>query len=258
MPDKRDIKNTQASPIESVFNFGSKTNPSVSNYNGNKIYRRAERISAVLYLLTRPLPNPDPLKTRVREEALALLSMSLEVKDMLRSRAEVKDKITVCAHEIMSMLRYAVIAGYISQENAQLTIEAIEDFLIFVKSVGHSFLSEETPIIKTDFSVPDYLIEKTAFSRTSEGANGPVGDAKKAFVNRIETGVKSQRAPHTSRRDVILTLLKKSGPLGIKDVASHLTDCGEKTVQRELSALVNDGILAKEGEKRWSKYRIKG
>jgi len=41
----------------------------------------------------------------------------------------------------------------------------------------------------------------------------------------------------------------------IKNSASGvLASCGEKTLQRELVAMVSDGVLKKIGEKRWSKY----
>ena len=35
-----------------------------------------------------------------------------------------------------------------------------------------------------------------------------------------------------------------------------LKDVSEKTVQRELFALVKEGVLKKEGEKRWSVYKL--
>jgi hypothetical protein len=42
----------------------------------------------------------------------------------------------------------------------------------------------------------------------------------------------------------------------IKDVSPLVTGCSEKTIQRELSAMVRSGILKKVGEKRWSRYSL--
>lgn len=46
----------------------------------------------------------------------------------------------------------------------------------------------------------------------------------------------------------------------IKDIKDHsrgvLNSCGEKTLQRELVAMVMDGVLKKTGDKRWSKYSL--
>ena len=54
---------------------------------------------------------------------------------------------------------------------------------------------------------------------------------------------------------------------GIKDIkdklhafpgqAGSLDTHSEKTLQRELVSMVTDGVLKKEGTKRWSKYFIK-
>jgi len=62
-----------------------------------------------------------------------------------------------------------------------------------------------------------------------------------------------------SRRDTIIQLIKEKGAggeLSIKDITSHFTDCGEKTIQRELVALVASNVLKKTGDRRWSKYSL--
>ena len=43
----------------------------------------------------------------------------------------------------------------------------------------------------------------------------------------------------------------------IKDIIGKIKDISEKTLQRELSALVAKGVLKKIGDKRWSRYVIK-
>ena len=42
----------------------------------------------------------------------------------------------------------------------------------------------------------------------------------------------------------------------IKDVSPLISGCSEKTIQRELLAMVYAGILRKMGEKRWSRYSL--
>ena len=44
--------------------------------------------------------------------------------------------------------------------------------------------------------------------------------------------------------------------MGIRDIASFVIGCSEKTVQRELASLISDGLIKKEGEKRWSRYFV--
>ncbi|MFH1608413.1 MAG: hypothetical protein ABH951_00130 [Patescibacteria group bacterium] len=60
------------------------------------------------------------------------------------------------------------------------------------------------------------------------------------------------------RRIAITKIIKDRKQATITDIKMFafgpLVSCGEKTLQRELISMVNDGVLKKMGEKRWSKY----
>ena len=58
------------------------------------------------------------------------------------------------------------------------------------------------------------------------------------------------------RQSIIIALLKKKRDLMIKDISPLISDCSEKTIQRELQDLVKQGVLKKTGEKRWTKYSL--
>jgi hypothetical protein len=60
-----------------------------------------------------------------------------------------------------------------------------------------------------------------------------------------------------SRREQILALFVKGVDISIKDISSRIRGCSEKTIQRELNALLEDNIIARIGEKRWSRYVLK-
>ena len=45
--------------------------------------------------------------------------------------------------------------------------------------------------------------------------------------------------------------------MNVKDVLGVVAGVSEKTIQRELLALVDEGILKKEGERRWTLYSLK-
>lgn len=72
-----------------------------------------------------------------------------------------------------------------------------------------------------------------------------IGQSKK-----IDIAIKNER------RNSILLALKNNNSVTVKDIASLVKNCSEKTLQRELTALVKDNILKKTGEKRWSKYSL--
>jgi hypothetical protein len=66
-----------------------------------------------------------------------------------------------------------------------------------------------------------------------------------------------------NRKDLILNFITEKRIDGqtdgvmIKDIMGKIKDISEKTLQRELSALVAKGVLKKIGDKRWSRYMIK-
>jgi len=59
-----------------------------------------------------------------------------------------------------------------------------------------------------------------------------------------------------SRRERVIAVLRDKGEATIKDISESVTDCSEKTIQRELIGLIKDGIIVREGERRWSKYKV--
>jgi hypothetical protein len=60
-----------------------------------------------------------------------------------------------------------------------------------------------------------------------------------------------------SRREQVLSLFVKGVDVGIKDIASRIRGCSEKTIQRELNALLYDNVIERIGEKRWSRYILR-
>lgn len=61
----------------------------------------------------------------------------------------------------------------------------------------------------------------------------------------------------SKRREKILNIIKQKKEVSVKDISTVIKDTSEKTIQRELVSMVDEGILIKEGERRWSRYSIK-
>lgn len=60
-----------------------------------------------------------------------------------------------------------------------------------------------------------------------------------------------------TRRDQILGLFVRGVDVSIKDIAARIKGCSEKTIQRELNALLYDNVIERIGEKRWSRYVLR-
>lgn len=100
-------------------------------------------------------------------------------------------------------------------------------------------------------SSPGRMFEGSGYSVSFEARRAPEAEAstKRHHVERRQEVQKDRRA-------VILGVLQKKDAITVKDVSNVIRDCSEKTLQRELLALVAQGVLVKEGERRWSTYRI--
>ena len=71
--------------------------------------------------------------------------------------------------------------------------------------------------------------------------------------NKRLTGVNVTK---NKRREIIIQILKDKKDLTIKDISLKITNCSEKTIQRELVSMLQDGVLKKTGERRWSRYSL--
>jgi DNA-binding transcriptional ArsR family regulator len=87
----------------------------------------------------------------------------------------------------------------------------------------------------------------------SEAAKKPVSEGEKDKKLRDFGTVAVKK---NARQSVIINLLKRKREIMIKDVAPLIEGVSEKTIQRELLAMVEQGIVKKEGEKRWSRYSL--
>lgn len=91
--------------------------------------------------------------------------------------------------------------------------------------------------------------ERLASAKTLEDLHGiPVSEP--APQKKSGVFVKS------SRQELIIQTITEKGELSIKDLGDVIQGCSEKTIQRELLALVDQGILSKNGERRWSRYAL--
>jgi hypothetical protein len=61
----------------------------------------------------------------------------------------------------------------------------------------------------------------------------------------------------SGRREQVLALFVRGVDVSIKDIAARIRGCSEKTIQRELNALLYENIIERIGEKRWSRYILR-
>lgn len=195
----------------------------------------------------------DTLFSEVEEVALNVLKDAASLCGGFRDDTglSVRDLRQRCVH-LVSLVRMLAAARCVSVPNTDMLVRAIEDALTVVINLQHSSLAEDVVLTRDDL-LP-------AFSGGAESSN--VRDVVKKVVKQASprsdtahtAAVSVNSAPRSAlgsvggREEVTLSVLRKFGALGIKDIAIHMPDCGEKTVQRLLANLVKKGLVLKEGK----------
>jgi hypothetical protein len=255
MDDTRDIQE-KTDNLQRFFDQSrSRVNPFGENRSGERAYQKIERIAAALYLLTKHVSENEPVRILVRKNSLLLLDLMLSMRDEMRSVDSTK--VSLLRSKILytiSLVRTLAVSGFISTQNAEIVIEALNSFADLIASSQRSALSESLKLSQSDFDIQ---------GQTSIGQGQ---DRLKDLRDRLKIKdvlmIKDRRNASvsgsgiTKRKENIMAILRSGQELGIKDIASNIPEYSEKMIQRELADLVALGFVKKTGLKRWSKYSI--
>src|SRR3989344_2117882 len=248
-----ELKDTNQSVFSKLLDPALHTNPFGTNLSGARAYRRAERIVAGVILLTNHLSREDELYRSTRKVSLALLPILLDLKDEMRSLTSSKMReFHGALRHLISLLKMLGFSGSVSVQNADAVTNALEELNTFVIASARSNLSESLQLSKEDFADPQvpykgHLKDIKDKARIRDALS--LKDTVVASTTRTLTSDDS-KVPGP-RGEAIVNILKVGGELNMPDIAAHLPEYGEKTIQRELAALIGQGLVRRVGLKRW-------
>ena len=191
------------------------------------ISKKTERIGSAIYLVTSFFDDKEPLKWRLRSLSTDLVS------------ERVKDK-SGTVIEILSLFSIAKTAGLVSEMNYNILIQELPKLDHEAEKPLELMFSREMVADDRILSEPrgdEFIKDKT--------------DGKPPLKKFGAVSVKKN-----SRQSIIIGILKRKKEIIIKDVFPLIEGCSEKTIQRELSAMVRSGVIKRIGEKRWSRYSL--
>lgn len=214
------------------------------------IFKKTEKIICAVFYILRTHNNFDQKDTLVLETERAVQRLMDSAFGGLRASYAYRnthlDNLSFGLLEIETRLR-------ILSSAQLLQTDLLDVFLHEIDSVQRTIKRYR----KHDVINP---IFDTAIESALTGSS-----TRRERVFRQQNGVSATRvdieATHTNtrtllpnRRERIIAILKDKGEATIKDISEHITDCSEKTVQRELIDLIKDNKVVRYGERRWSKY----
>lgn len=230
------------------------------------VYKKTEKLATALYMVTNLFGDSEPMKWTLRTKVSHLLSFIIGFKDILESREyEFSNDVKTKVLEVVSLLEVASRSGLVSPMNFSILKS---EFMNLVSSLASLKNGSEGgtrfSLPKTFFEVPQKdQYKSVASSQHSHGSFGEEQNKGQVYGLKDTISVKDSTPEgnsfkKTNRQSIIINLLKKKKDLTIKDIAQVIRDCSEKTIQRELIALIDVGVLKKTGERRWSRYSLVG
>ena len=282
-----DDKNNKNKEIENQASYSKLNLKTVSIFQNDTqtafIFKKTERLVSAIYLITGFLSDNEPIRWKLRDTSTRLLSYSINLSNQgHRNRADAMNNFTAASFEIISLLEAANISGIFSPMNCEIIKFEIERIVELVelkeRGLNSKFLlsknffetSGDYSDSRSKLAQADNILNEKDIKKTIEQNSGkeialeanslkghlPIKDNNKEEKNSMSF-IKGHTIKDKNKRyEVIINLLKKTKEISVKDVSSIVSDCSEKTIQRELLSLVDKGVLKKEGERRWSKYSL--
>ena len=236
------------------------------------IAKKTEKIATAIYMVTDFISESEPLRIQLRTLSLSLVSGTRK----LSSRSSephyaFADEVCRTVDDVIVYLNLATTIGMVSEMNGKILnaeLSKIGDEIR--KNYGEKKVSVTTHpgyanIILTPamFEVKESEKLLTDFPKGQQLNKGQtVSDTvlyeKKSVPAEIDEPLpkKTDIGTKIARRNDVLNIVRSKGKVSIKDISLIIKETSEKTIQRELLNLVREGALVKEGEKRWSLYRI--
>lgn len=231
------------------------------------IFKKTEKITAALYLVSGLLKDDEPIKWELRDKGMDLLSSSFSASNSVPGdKNYIIQSLFTAALETISLLNVAKISNLISDMNHSLLVREIDQVVSLLRdrlsesaeSAG-LVLSEQffkTPSMFTSgFRVGERVKDQSSGQRAVSSSEA--GGRKNRKLSDVDSGHSAMEEKKAQRRESIINVLKSQSNLTIKDFAKVIKDCSEKTIQRELIELVEKGVIRKDGERRWSRYSLK-
>lgn len=214
------------------------------------VYKKAERLAKAIHLVAPAFRSSPALRDRIDRVAVGLVDAAV------LPPASAKDALSRELLALSSVLSIARIGGLLSTMNADLI--AREAQLLLQEVAGY----EEPRLFLEDAPTLAELARSStkmsgAAARHREQATEEVGTAVGENKGQSKGHVKDSGGK-TSRQEAILSVLATKGPSYIKDISLVVREVSEKTIQRELAALVEEGSVERSGERRWTTYALAG
>jgi hypothetical protein len=262
-------------------NYKGHNNISIEIQDFSKgLVSKADKIFNALNLISKYVSNKE-----VEDRFISLSIDFLEMSYTLHSRYtdnhnHLLSELNLLISEIKALTSGLVIRGVLNTDSKLIFDQELNNYLESMSFIKDKFNQEQektegiiSPLFDENFFgetlKPNLILEnkKEIFEKESE-------DKDMSFIKKEDKYSKGHTASddfskghqilkkktdlvdRLNRKTSILNFIKQNKEVGIKDIVSYVGDCSIKTIQRELNDLIDDNVIKKSGDRRWSKYSL--
>jgi hypothetical protein len=254
-------------------------------------YAKTNKLITALFMVTDIMDKEEPLRNKLRFLGTEIISdmysnpgnSSKKISEIL-SFLDISFAIGMMSEMNLNILKkeFSELHQSVEEFIAQKNPTWLEEFMSQDNNLEQNILLSNKP--KTNLTNSIGHIKQTRIG-VQKGSNlmKVLSDRVSTLSNQknsrpLNSSTNSSKPSYdilkTKRRNEIINIIKNklitfpdSSGVTITDIknlakslptneTNTLVSFGEKTLQRELVSMVHDGVLKKDGEKRWSKYKL--
>lgn len=216
------------------------------------IEQKTENVVRATYLITDFFDDREMLKWELRRSGLSFLMLVKALTGRMRDPAGTPSVSLVCtaADDIRRLFSIAIDANLVSTMNGSVLDRELTSLQERIRT--HEQYSGFAREVQLDMRHTHS--EDPASPDKDKGHRHYKRHKRTSIEHKSRDSQTDQGFEKRARREAILNFLKTNGDASIKDILKIIPSVSEKTIQRELMSLIDEGYVLKKGERRWSRY----
>ena len=224
------------------------------------LYKKAERLAKAIHLIVPAFADSPSFKDRLDRIAVGLvdaavlppaasreaLSRELLALSSMLGIARTGGKLTPMNADLIAREAHLLLGEVAGYEEPRLTLEEVPTLASLAKAAASGESARLRSVARVSY---DPALDTQEESVSDKGQI-------KGHIKDIAASKQKVSNAANQRREGILSVLKAKGPSYIKDISLVVRDVSEKTIQRELSVLVSEGVVKRKGDRRWTTYEL--
>lgn len=218
------------------------------------------RINEALYRVTDLLPDQEPVKWMARKKAMEALTLFVEDSPalFLALRMKKREEFAATIYHLLDLLEFASHNTFISQINFDVLSREYRSFL---QEAAAS--REATPPAEIDLTASLFIPRSPEHQSRDEvglalrSSQSEVGLAPPQKKENVATQKEEELSTEERRKRIFSYIIQKEKGITMQELLEIFKgSVNQRTIQRDLMALIERGRVKTSGARRWRMYSV--